>query len=459
MSIKYVYLIGIGGIGMSALARYYKNEGVVVAGYDRVPGKLTWTLESEGMNIHYQDSVSLIPECIKESPDMTLVIYTPAIPADHSEYLYFKEKGFRIVKRSEALGEIASGKRTLAVAGTHGKTTTSTLLAHICREAGKGCTAFLGGISVNYGTNLLLDRGETLVAEADEFDRSFHHLNPHIAVITSADADHLDIYSNYSNVKEAFEIFASQIDPDGALVIKKDCGLDTGKAGCRKIWEYSFDKPCDCYASAIKDCHNGFFVFDINFPGGKIEDCTVGIPGWVNVENAIAATAASLLYGIGKDEIKKALASFSGVARRFDIKINSEKCAYIDDYAHHPKELSAAISSIRNIFPGRRLTAVFQPHLYTRTRDFAGEFAKSLSMADELILLDIYPAREEPIPGITSEIIFSEVSLSNKILVEKGRLMEVLQGREIDTLVTFGAGDIDRFVEPITKMLQEKYDV
>jgi UDP-N-acetylmuramate--alanine ligase len=459
MSIKYVYLIGIGGIGMSALARYYKNEGVVVAGYDRVAGKLTRTLESEGMDIHYQDSVSLIPEYIKENPDMTLVIYTPAIPADHSEYLYFKEKGFRIVKRSEALGEIASGKRTLAVAGTHGKTTTSTLLAHICRQAGKGCTAFLGGISVNYGTNLLLDRGETLVAEADEFDRSFHHLNPHIAVITSADADHLDIYSNYSNVKEAFEIFASQIDPDGALVIKKDCGLDTGKAGCRKIWEYSFDKPCDCYASAIRDCHNGFFVFDINFPGGKIEDCTMGIPGWVNVENAIAATAASLLYGIGKDEIKKALASFSGVARRFDIKINSEKCAYIDDYAHHPKELSAAISSIRNIFPGRRLTAVFQPHLYTRTRDFAGEFAKSLSMADELILLDIYPAREEPIPGITSEIIFRDVSLSNKILVEKGRLMEVLQEREIDTLVTFGAGDIDRFVDPITKMLQEKYDV
>lgn len=459
MEIKYIYLIGIGGIGMSAIARYYKHQGLFTAGYDRTPSGLTKELESEGIAVHYDDSVSLIPDEIKDNTDTSLVIFTPAVPADHSEYMYLKGMGFRIIKRSEALGAIARDKKTLAVAGTHGKTTTSTLLAHILKQSGRGCTAFLGGISVNYGTNLLLDRGDTLVAEADEYDRSFHRLYPHIAVVTSADADHLDIYSDYDRLKEAFEIFISQTDPSGALVIKKGCGLDTGKSGSKKIWTYSYNSPCDCYADNIREGERGFSVFDIVYPGGVIKDCTLGVPGWVNVENAVAASAAALLYNIDKDEIRLALSNFAGVSRRFEIRVNSGKHVYIDDYAHHPKELTAAISSIRGMFPGLKLTAVFQPHLYTRTRDFAGEFARSLSAVDRLILLDIYPAREEPLPGVSSMIIFNSVRGPEKILTDKSRLMELLENLDTELLVTFGAGDIDRFAAPVAAMIKRKYNV
>lgn len=456
---KRVYLLGIGGIGMSALARYYNHAGCKVAGYDRTPSKLTSEMEGEGISVHFEDDPANIPSDIKENIEDTLVIYTPAIPGDLKEYNYLKEKGHRIIKRSAALGFIASTKTTLAVAGTHGKTTTSTLLAHILTDSKIGCTAFLGGISKNYHSNLLLDRGDFLVAEADEFDRSFLQLFPEIAVITSADADHLDIYSNYRNMQDAFQEFAGQVKKTGILIVKKGIGLDLSKVQAKQVYEYSYETPSDFYASHMQVTNGGSFTFDLNYPGGVIKECTLGVPGWVNVENAVAASAMALMAGVNAASVKRALASFTGVERRFDIRLNTPLCAYIDDYAHHPKEISAAISSMRNIFPGRKLTAVFQPHLYTRTRDFAMEFAESLSKLDALILLEIYPARELPIEGVTSRIIFDAVKLDDKILIDKDKLMETLDKREIDTLISFGAGDIDRFIEPITKYLKKRYNV
>ena len=456
---KNVFLIGIGGIGMSALARYYKHAGAIVAGYDRTPSKLTLELEQEGISVHYEDDVKLIPSIFIDDKENTLIIYTPAIPKDLKEYNYVLEAGYNIVKRSRALGVIASAKKTLAIAGTHGKTTTSTLLAHILTDSKVGCTAFLGGISKNYHSNLLLDKGNILVAEADEFDRSFLQLYPDIAVITSADADHLDIYTNHKNIKDAFIEFASQVKANGSLVVKKGIALDLSKIAVKNIYEYSYDSPCDFYASNISVHNGGFFTFNINHPQGIIENCKLGIPGWVNVENAVAASAVALLQGLQPEKIKAALANFEGVERRFDMRLNTPVCSYIDDYAHHPKEIAAAISSMRNIFPGRKLTAIFQPHLYTRTRDFAAEFAESLSKLDSLILLDIYPARELPIEGVTSRIIFDSVKLKDKILINKNELMDTLKLKDIDALISFGAGDIDRFVEPITEYLKKKYNV
>ena len=447
-----IYFIGIGGIGMSAIARYYNFKGLKVSGYDKTPSDLTRALESEGIDVHYEDNVSYIPRDVEN----TLVIYTPAIPKDMGELTYVQEKGYRVIKRSRMLGEIAEGQRCLAVAGTHGKTTTSTLLAHIFSHSGEGCSAFLGGISKNYNTNLLVSHNNVIVAEADEFDRSFLQLYPEIAVITSMDADHLDIYGDASHIHEAFKAFASQVS--GTVVVKH--GLDIVKDDTRaKILTYSYDNPqADFHASDIVSDECGYFTFTLNSPYGKIENCRLGIPGWINTENAIAASAISLIYGLEPERIRKALAAFEGVKRRFDIHLNTPSCSYIDDYAHHPKEISSAISSMRNIFPGRKLTAVFQPHLYTRTRDFAPEFAESLSMADKLILLDIYPAREEPIEGVTSEIIFDKVTLEDKVLITREQLMDYLQNEPVDILVTFGAGNIDRFISPITEMLKKRSD-
>ncbi|GAB1374683.1 MAG: UDP-N-acetylmuramate--L-alanine ligase [Bacteroidales bacterium] len=456
---KRVYLIGIGGIGMSALARYYKHAGSLVAGYDRTPGKITAELEKEGIEIHFEDNIDLIPSDIRFNTDDTLVIYTPAVPAELNELVYFREGGFRLVKRSLALGEVAATKRTLAVAGTHGKTSTSTLLAHIITSSGKGCTAFLGGISKNYHTNLLLSKGEFLVAEADEFDRSFLQLWPDTAIITSTDADHLDIYSNHKNIKEAFSEFASQIKPGGNLIIKNSLELDMSLNEGVKLHTYSFDNGGDFHAEDVKLLSGGYFSFTLVHPEGRISDCSVGIPGWVNVENGIAASAAALLNGVDEDSIKIALKSFAGVERRFDIHINTPSIAYIDDYAHHPNEISAAISSIRDIFPGRRLTGIFQPHLYTRTRDFAEEFAKSLNMLDELILMDIYPARELPIEGVDSEMILNMMTLEKRRVVKRGELLDYVGSIEPDILITFGAGDIDRFIDPLTEMLKKRYNV
>lgn len=445
-----IYFIGIGGIGMSAIARYYNIKGYKVSGYDKTESELTRALESEGIDIHYEDNTDFVPK----DRENTLVIYTPAIPHDMGELVYVQDNGYTVIKRSRMLGEISEGQRCLAVAGTHGKTSTSTLLAHIFTESGEGCSAFLGGISKNYNSNLLVSDNNTIVAEADEFDRSFLQLHPEIAVITAMDADHLDIYSDIAHVHEAFKAFASQVS--GSLIIKK--GLDiSSEDSSATILSYAYnDSEADFHAENIRTDECGYFTFDIVHPHGTVKDCRVGVPGRVNVENAVAASAIALVYGIGEDKIRHALATFMGVRRRFDIHVNRPGCAYIDDYAHHPNEISAAITSIRDIFPGRRLTAVFQPHLYTRTRDFAEEFAASLGKVDRLILLDIYPAREEPIPGVTSEIIFDKVPIRNKQLIKKEELLEVLENEDIDVLITFGAGNIDRYIGAISEMLDKK---
>ena len=450
MDYKDIYFIGIGGIGMSAIARYYNFKGYRVSGYDRTPSDLTRALEEEGISVHYEDNTGLIPG----DSATTLVIYTPAIPSDMKELVYVREHGYRVIKRSAMLGEISRGQRCLAVAGTHGKTTTSTLLAHILTSCGEGCTAFLGGISKNYGTNLLMSHTPTIVAEADEFDRSFLQLRPEIAVITSMDADHLDIYSDLDHVREAFREFASQTT--GTVITR--LGLDITSSDTKaRVMRYSYDDArADFYAGNIRCDDCGYFTFDLNWPDGVIHDCRCGVPGWVNVENSIAAAAIALTYGIRPDDIRNAIATFSGVKRRFDIHLNTPDCSYIDDYAHHPKELESAVSSIREMFPGRKLTAVFQPHLYTRTRDFADGFASALSAVDRLILLDIYPAREEPIPGVTSEIIFDRVTCPDKVMIPKTGLMTLLEKEPVDILVTFGAGDIDRFTGPITAMLEKR---
>ena len=445
-----IYFIGIGGIGMSAIARYYNFKGLKVSGYDKTPSELTHALEAEGIDVHYEDNTDFIPKDVED----TLVVYTPAIPKDMGELVYVQENGYRVIKRSRMLGEIAEGQRCMAVAGTHGKTTTSTLAAHIFQDSGEGCSAFLGGISKNYDTNLLVSRNETIVAEADEFDRSFLQLFPEIAVITSMDADHLDIYSDISNMHDAFKAFASQVS--GTVIAK--LGLPIGQEDTKaEILRYSYNDPAaDFHAGNIKVDECGYFTFDLHWPGGIIEGCKVGIPGWINVENAVAASAIALTYGLAPEKVRHALGTFQGVKRRFDIHVNRPGCSYIDDYAHHPKEIAAAISSMRDIFPGRKLTAIFQPHLYTRTRDFADEFAEALSNVDKLIMLDIYPAREEPIPGVTSEIIFDNVTAPEKVIMVKEELMDYLKDEPIDTLITFGAGNIDRFIGPITEMLCQR---
>lgn len=451
-SYKNIYFIGIGGIGMSAIARYYKFKGCNVSGYDKTESELTEELIAEGIGVHYEDNTDFIPKDVEN----TLVVYTPAIPHDLKELVYVQEHGYTLLKRSKTLGEIAKGQRCLAVAGTHGKTTTSTLLAHIFTDSKVGCSAFLGGISKNYDTNLLVSHNPTIVAEADEFDRSFLQLFPEIAVITAMDADHLDIYGDLKHVHEAFQAFAGQVS--GTVITK--LGLDiTPNHTKARIMRYSYNDPrADFYADNLRKDECGYFTFNLKYPDGVIKDCRVGVPGWVNVENAVAASAIALVYGIDPEAIRHALGTFLGVKRRFDIHVNRPGCAYIDDYAHHPNEISTAISSMRDIFPGRRLTAIFQPHLYTRTRDFADEFAKALSAVDKLILLDIYPAREEPIPGVSSRLIFDKVTAPEKVLLKKEMLMKYLEDEKIDTLITFGAGNIDRFIPQITDLLSKRVD-
>ena len=444
-----IYFIGIGGIGMSAIARYYKFKGLNVSGYDRTETELTRKLCAEGIGVHYTDS----PEMIPADVDDTLVVYTPAIPEDLKELVTVREKGYKVVKRSRMLGEITDGQVCLAVSGTHGKTTTSTLAAHILTQSGEGCSAFLGGISKNYGTNLLMSANNVVVAEADEFDRSFLQLHPEIAVVTAMDADHLDIYGDLEHVQEAFRNFASQAS--GAVIKKIGLPLEASDTPA-KLYTYSLDNPqADFYASDIRLQPDGHFIFDLNHPGGVIKDIRLGTLGWVNVENCVAASAICLLHGTEPESIHAAAESFVGVRRRLDVHVNRPGLTYIDDYAHHPAELATAISSLKQIFPSRTVTGIFQPHLYTRTRDLAVGFANSLSLLDELILLDIYPAREEPIEGVTSEIIFKDVTCPKRMM-HKEELMDYLAGRDLDVLATFGAGDIDRFVEPITEMLEQR---
>jgi len=451
MAYSKVYFLGIGGIGMSAIARYYKFKGLEVSGYDRTPSDLTAALEAEGMAVHYTDDISQIPKDVEN----TLVVYTPAIPKDLGELQYVFEKGYRVVKRSQMLGEIARGQRCMAVAGTHGKTTTSTLTAHIFASVPEeGCTAFLGGISKNYKSNLIVSHNPVVVAEADEFDRSFLQLFPEIAVITAMDADHLDIYGDLAHVHEAFRAFASQVS--GTLIAKKGLPLTAADTPARLLTYHASDPSADFYAAGAKPDACGHFTYDLVYPGGVVKGIRVGVPGRLNVENSVAAAAIALSYGIDPDAVRAAIGTFSGVWRRLDVHLNTPALSYIDDYAHHPAELAAAIASMRDIFPGRKLTAVFQPHLYTRTRDFAPEFAESLSRVDKLILLDIYPAREEPIPGVSASLIFDAVTAPEKVLLKKEELMDYLAKEPLDVLATFGAGNIDRFIEPITALLQSR---
>ena len=448
--LQHVYFIGIGGIGMSAIARWYKFKGYDVGGYDRTPSELTGQLESEGIAVHYNDDPSRIPADIES----TLVIYTPAIPESLHELQFVKENGYKVVKRSMALGEITRDQICLAVAGTHGKTTTSTLVAHILTESGEGCSAFLGGISKNYGTNLLMSSNPIVVAEADEFDRSFLQLHPAIAAITAMDADHLDIYGDLAHVQEAFRQFASQVHE--TIILKYGLPIKQEEMSAR-IFTYHFDNPdADFHSTNLRLSPDGHYTFDLVYPGGTLSDIRTGALGWVNVENSVAAAAICLCHGVDGQKVRHAIGTFMGARRRLDEHVNKPGLVYIDDYAHHPAELESAISSLRGIFPGRKITGVFQPHLYTRTRDFAPEFARALSGLDKVILLDIYPAREEPIPGVNSELILKDITAPEKMLVHKDGLMALLEKEPLDVLGTFGAGDIDRFIGPITEMLEAR---
>ena len=459
MERKSVYFLGIGGIGMSALARYFLHEGYRVAGYDRTRTALTDALTAEGAAIHYEDDVQSIPAEFLD-PARTVVVYTPAVPQDHGEYTYFREHGFRIEKRSQMLGLLAEGKYVMAVAGTHGKTTTSTLVAWLNRVLTGGGSAFLGGLSKNFDGNLVLGDGKRLAVEADEFDRSFLRLYPDVAVVTSADADHLDIYGTHEAVKEAFAQFIRQIRPDGYLIIKQGLDLTIDNAEI-KVYRYSYDTPCDFYARNIELIGGGHYRYDVVTPSGVIEGCTLGIPGWVNIENSVAAVASVWCAAQSRgeepdaDRIREALSTFSGVKRRFEFYVNTPKQVYMDDYAHHPRELAATLTSVRQMFPGRRITALFQPHLYTRTRDLHTEFAEALSHADEVVLLPIYPAREEPIEGVTSELIARQVTVPCRI-VDRDRLAGTVAAMDTDVVISFGAGNIDACCEALAEVLKRK---
>lgn len=445
-----IYFIGIGGIGMSAIARFCKFKGYKVSGYDRTESELTRALVAEGIDVHYQDDCSFVPESVED----TLVIYTPAVPADMGELVYVREKGYRVIKRSQMLGELTKGETCLAVAGTHGKTTTSTMVAHILTEGSNGCSAFLGGISKNYDTNMLVSETPTVVVEADEFDRSFLQLHPAIAAITSIDADHLDIYGTYENVVLAFKEFASQVSE--AVIMKYGLPISKDEIDA-KVFTYHFnDERADFRCSNLRLDESGHYIYDLVYPGGTLNDIRVGALGWINVENSIAAAAICLCYGMDGQKVRKAISSFEGAKRRLDLQLSKDGMTYIDDYAHHPAELAGAISSVRQIFPGRKITGIFQPHLYSRTRDFAPEFAEALSGLDKLILLNIYPARELPIEGVSSEIIFKDVTCPQKVLIDRNELMDYLEKEEVDVLLTLGAGDIDRFIDSIAEMLAKR---
>ena len=454
-----IYFLGIGGIGMSALARYFLHEGYRVAGYDLTATPLTRALESEGAEVHYEDDVELIPE-VMHVPESTLVVLTPAIPADHKEWAWFRQQGFTIEKRSQMLGVLSEGKCVMAVAGTHGKTTTSTLASWLNYAVAEEGSAFLGGISRNFNSNLVLGEGRRLVVEADEYDRSFLRLYPDVAVITATDADHLDIYGTPEAMVEAFAQFASQIKPGGALILKQgvDLKFDTTE---RMLYRYSCDKGGDFYAENIALQEGGYYRYDIVLPDGRVEGCTLGILGKVHIENSIAAVAmlwcAAKIEGkcLDYDKLRKALREFEGVKRRMEVYVNTPQQVYIDDYAHHPEELRATITSLRGIFPGRKLVAVFQPHLYTRTRDFAKEFAEVLSEADKVVMVPIYPARELPIEGVTSELIGKDITVEWE-LVERDSVAEYLQREDTDVTVTFGAGNIDVVCAEVAKVITAK---
>jgi len=456
--IKQVYFLGIGGIGMSALARYFASQGIAVSGYDRTATELTAALENEGIAVHYNDDPALLPANLDVAD--SLIVYTPAVPATHKELNVLIDCGFEIHKRAEVLGIICNSKRTIAVAGTHGKTSVSTITAHILKSSTKGCAAFMGGISKNYKTNLLLDDtgSEWIVAEADEFDRSFLHLKPELAVITSMDADHLDIYGTHEKVIESFKLFAGNIKDGGALVHKKGLPIGSDYSAKYKSYSYSITETADFCAVNI-ELKDGYYQFDLKTPEFTIEKLVLNYPGLLNVENSVAASALSLLAGVSPEEIRGALATYAGVKRRFDIHLKNENFVLIDDYAHHPEELRATIQSVRDIYKDRTLTGVFQPHLYSRTNDFAEGFAKSLDLLDEIVLLDIYPARELPMEGVTSDLIFKKLKNTNKRLCAKSGLVGLAATFKPGIVIMMGAGDIDSLVEPVKEQLLKYEDL
>ncbi len=448
-NIKRVYLIGIGGIGMSGLARYFHHLGCVVCGYDKTSTDLTNDLHNEGIRIIFDDRADWIPMSFQQLSNDTLIIYTPAVPKDSVILNYFKNKGFELFKRSQVLGLISKSSFTIAVAGTHGKTTTSTMVAHILKDSGNDCSAFLGGISSNYQSNVLYGKNNVMVVEADEYDRSFLTLFPDVAIITSMDADHLDIYGDHAHLTESFQLFASQIKSGGTLVHKKGLPLDTG-------YTYALsDAAADAHAANVR-IENGDFYFDFINADVTIPNIRMGIAGTHNVENAVAAIEAVLRLDVDTEAIKSALGSFRGVKRRFEYIVKTPQHIYIDDYAHHPEELRACISSVKKLYPEKKLTTIFQPHLYTRTRDFAEGFAEVLDMVDELIMLDIYPARELPIEGVNSEMLLNRMELQNKRKLSKQEALDAVAHEKPELLLTVGAGDIDTLVNALKEILSNE---
>jgi len=446
---KNIYFIGIGGIGMSAIARYFYAIGKNVAGYDRSSTKLTSLLEKEGIKINFKDDLSQIPSAFKNTED-TLLVFTPAIPASNKQLNFFKTNNFNVYKRAEILGFLSKDKKSIGIAGTHGKTTVSTITAHLLKQSSLDCSAFLGGISRNYESNLLIgSHSEHMVLEADEFDRSFLHLSPHIAVITSMDADHLDIYGSKEELQKCFYQYISKIKAGGSLIFKK--GLNISTTQDINLYTYSVEEKADFYVLNLELC-DGYFKFDLSCPDKIIENLHFSYPGRINVENAVAACAVAYLSGVTDQELRFALNSFKGVLRRFDYHIKNDKLVYIDDYAHHPKELRETINSVREIYPTKKITGIFQPHLFSRTRDFAKEFSASLSLLDEVILLDIYPAREKPIENVNSEMLMNDIS-SKVEMCNKESLVKCLKQRDLDVLITLGAGDIDKLIDEIKEEL------
>lgn len=452
--IKSVYFLGAGGIGMSAIARYFLHKGLVVAGYDKTPSALTHRLEQEGMLLHYDENIDEIPHACR-NPQVCMVVYTPAIPESHVELQYFKSNGFEVLKRAQVLGSLTRTHRGLCFAGTHGKTTTSTMCAHIMHQSHVDCNAFLGGISKNYGSNYILsDTSDYIVIEADEFDRSFHWLRPWMSVITSTDPDHLDIYGTKEAYLESFRHYTTLIKPGGALIIHEGLEMQEDVNDEVRVFRYSLNGG-DFHAENIK-IENGTITFDFISPIENVTQVELGHPIPINVENAVAAMAMAQLNGCTAEELRYGMSTYRGVDRRFDFKVNNERHVFLSDYAHHPKEIYQSAKSLRELYHDRHVTAIFQPHLYTRTRDFYKEFAEALSQLDEVILCDIYPAREAPIPGVTSALIYNELTCKEKSMIHKEDVIDLVKKRDFDVLVVLGAGDLDNYVPQMTKIIENK---
>jgi UDP-N-acetylmuramate--alanine ligase len=459
LNYKLYYFLGVGGIGMSALARYFNHYKKKVCGYDKTLTTLTGQLQNEGIDCHYEENIeNLISVLSNYTKEEVLIVYTPAVPKDHKEYVYLVQNNYSLLKRSQVLGEITKQFKTIAIAGTHGKTTTTTLVTHLLKSAGLNCFSFMGGISKNYNTNLVLgdanQKDTYVVVEADEYDRSFLTLHPYIAVITSSDADHLDIYGDASSVKEGYTLFSKQVVEGGTLIVKKNVDNDLRLTTKRIIYSLNLDTE---YCAQSITIENAQFFYDVKSPIEPLTNVTLGLPGLHNVENSIAAVVIAQQLGIKGSVIKEALRSFSGVKRRFDYRVRKSNIIYIDDYAHHPEELKATINSVKALYPGKKITGVFQPHLFSRTRDFADDFATSLDLLDECLLLDIYPAREKPMEGITSAWLLSKMQLTNKKVLSKAEVIEEITTNKKEIILTMGAGDIDSLIEPLEKLLNQHY--